>query len=183
MCPKPNNTRNALSKKSHVGELEAIQGLFSALTESDPDGNDENADKWSIVNFPVDLDSTAYEKNEDYKYYVKSTDTSDPKFGERNNIVTVNCTVAYMAQCMSLTKCQESCSSMGASSYRWFHDGCCECVGPACVNFGINESRCLECPEKKISDGNDNTLDGIPNEDDLDYGEGMQAIEPVGREF
>ena len=35
---------------------------------------------------------------------------------------------------------------MGASSYRWFHDGCCECVGQNCVNYGINESRCLKCP-------------------------------------
>lgn len=29
---------------------------------------------------------------------------------------------------------------------RWFHDGCCECVGHTCINYGINESRCLECP-------------------------------------
>ena len=32
--------------------------------------------------------------------------------------------------------------------YRWFHDGCCECVGNTCINYGINESRCLECPGK-----------------------------------
>lgn len=31
--------------------------------------------------------------------------------------------------------------SMGAKSYRWFHDGCCECVGDRCMNYGINESR------------------------------------------
>ncbi len=30
--------------------------------------------------------------------------------------------------------------------FRWFHDGCCECVGHTCINYGINESRCLECP-------------------------------------
>lgn len=32
------------------------------------------------------------------------------------------------------------------TSCRWFHDGCCECVGHTCINYGINESRCLECP-------------------------------------
>ena len=35
-----------------------------------------------------------------------------------DSLVTVNCTVAYMAQCMSWNKCKASCTSMGASSYR-----------------------------------------------------------------
>lgn len=61
----------------------------------------------------------------------KPGDTTEP----------VNCTVAYMSQCMSWNKCKNACMSMGASSYRWFHDGCCECVGFTCVNYGINESR------------------------------------------
>merc|ERR1712058_86892 len=61
-------------------------------------------------------------------------------------VVTVNCTVAYMGQCMSWNKCKASCTSMGATSYRWFHDGCCECVGNQCINYGINQSRCIECP-------------------------------------
>ena len=34
---------------------------------------------------------------------------------------------------------------MGASAYRWFQDGCCECVGQNCINYGINECRCMEC--------------------------------------
>jgi hypothetical protein len=37
---------------------------------------------------------------------------------------------------------------MGANSYRWFHEGCCECVGNNCVNYGLNESKCLHCPFK-----------------------------------
>merc|ERR1712029_262506 len=77
---------------------------------------------------------------------------------EVDNKVTVNCSVAYMAQCMSWNKCKASCTSMGASSYRWFHDGCCECVGSQCINYGINQSRCSDCPlldeedEEEISD-------------------------------
>lgn len=35
---------------------------------------------------------------------------------------------------------------MGATSYRWFHDGCCECIGDTCINYGINESQCQFCP-------------------------------------
>lgn len=50
---------------------------------------------------------------------------------------------------------------------RWFFDGCCECVGSTCINYGIKESRCLQCPEKKDND----LLEEEPQEDDLDYGE------------
>ena len=50
---------------------------------------------------------------------------------------SMNCTVAYMSTCMSLAKCSESCSSIGASGYRWFHEyGCCECIGHTCLNYG-----------------------------------------------
>lgn len=101
---------------------------------------------------------------------------------------------------MSWNKCRESCSTMGAYSYRWFHVGCkyssfliictdfytlylfilgCECVGKTCINYGINDSRCLDCPEMKISDGSNNSLDGSPNEDELDYGESMSNIESI----
>ena len=54
---------------------------------------------------------------------------------------SMNCTVAYLSPCMSLGKCSETCSSMGASSYRWFHEyGCCECIGHTCLNYGNGES-------------------------------------------
>lgn len=65
------------------------------------------------------------------------SDVTEPK----SNIVTVNCTVAYQSQCMSWNKCKHHCQTMGSSSYRWFHDGCCECIGDTCINYGINESR------------------------------------------
>lgn len=66
---------------------------------------------------------------------------------------------------------------MGASSYRWFFDGCCECIGSTCPSRGIDESRCAECPETKIGDGDNNSLDPLPpSEDDLEYGEDMKNI-------
>lgn len=57
-----------------------------------------------------------------------------------------NCTVAFMVECTSLQKCKRSCQSIGSSGYRWFHDGCCECIGSNCINYGIKESKCLRCP-------------------------------------
>lgn len=67
MCPKPNETRNALSKKSHVEELEGIPGLFKALT----DEADEE-EKWTIFTFPVDFDAALYgaKMDKDFKYYL-----------------------------------------------------------------------------------------------------------------
>ncbi len=51
-----------------------------------------------------------------------------------------NCTVAYMAECMSMNKCRKSCDSMGSARFRWFHEyGCCECIGSTCLDFGKGE--------------------------------------------
>ena len=52
MCPKPNYTMNALSKKSHVEDLhESIPNLFQALT-AEPDSQQ----RWITFTFPVDFD-------------------------------------------------------------------------------------------------------------------------------
>ena len=64
----------------------------------------------------------------------------------------------------------------GSNSYRWFHDGCCECVGANCYNYGINESRCTLCPDDNEDDEEfNNTAAGYAGEDDnnmsWDYGE------------
>lgn len=86
-------------------------------------------------------------------------------------IVTYNCTVAFMSQCLSWNKCKNNCQSMGASSYRWFHDGCCECVGSTCLNYGVNESRCKGCPDTHGADeGGGGGVPTLGHEDELDYG-------------
>ncbi|XP_055683051.1 protein twisted gastrulation [Lutzomyia longipalpis] len=170
MCPKPNETKNALSKKSHVEELEGVPGLFNALTdEADID------EKWTIFTFPVDFDAALYgaKLDREHTFYVHSSEQDLESVAKtEKNIVTLNCTVAYLSQCMSWNKCKDHCNSMGATSYRWFHDGCCECVGSTCINYGINESRCLMCPESKEDD-----FEEMPSEDELDYGEGMGPID------
>jgi len=90
----------------------------------------------------------------DAKWTVKTFPALDPRFLQQFNItqrpgenahVGANCTVAFLKQCLSLEKCETVCTSMGASSYRWFHTGCCECVGRTCINFGWLEGLCSEC--------------------------------------
>jgi len=140
MCPKPNVTIHELSRKSHVEDLEDnIPTLFQALTDQE-----DAQGRWSIVTFPVDIDMSAFLPVN------KKIVTVDSESLDQTNLepgkVTVNCSVAYMGQCMSWNKCKASCTSMGATSYRWFHDGCCECVGSQCIHYGINQSRCQDCP-------------------------------------
>ena len=141
MCPKPNVTIHELSRKSHVEDLdENIPTLFQALTDQE-----DAQSRWSIVTFPIDIDMTSFQPIDKKTVTMDSSKLSQSTMPD-SSLVTVNCTVAYMSQCMSWNKCKASCTSMGASSYRWFHDGCCECVGNQCINYGINQSRCEDCP-------------------------------------
>jgi len=58
-----------------------------------------------------------------------------------------NCTVAYLSACLSVGRCRDACGAMGAARYRWFHAaGCCQCIGPTCLDFGRGESLCSRCP-------------------------------------
>lgn len=55
------------------------------------------------------------------------------------------CTVVYFDDCMSIHQCKISCESMGASKYRWFHNACCECIGPECIDYGSKTVKCMNC--------------------------------------
>ncbi|XP_030757616.1 twisted gastrulation protein homolog 1-A-like [Sitophilus oryzae] len=168
MCPKPNATSSPLSKKSHVEDFqESLPGLFNALTEA-PD----NFKRWNSTTFPIDIDITHYNNKKEIKFMIQQKNAEQSVLPS-SIIYTVNCTVAFWAQCISWTKCKSSCQSMEAESFKWFHDGCCECVGDKCINYGINESRCSNCP---VSDElivlKDNEIDDEPdfgeNDDDTD---------------
>ncbi|XP_023330723.1 twisted gastrulation protein homolog 1-A [Eurytemora carolleeae] len=168
MCPKPNITIHELSKKSHVEDLVGNSPqLFQALTNEI-----DQLNRWSIVTFPIDLPTSSSFQPTSNKVVVKDA----AKVLQQSTLpddshVTVNCTVAYIAQCVSWNKCKASCRSMGASSYRWFHDGCCECVGQDCINYGINQSRCTDCPiledEDELTDEEMEELVNMPDYEDL----------------
>lgn len=165
MCPKPNVTIHELSKKSHVEDLTSSSPkLYEALTKET-----DQLNRWSIVTFPIDLPTGAFQPT-DKKVVVLDAAKAPQSTLPEDSIVTVNCTVAYIAQCMSWNKCKASCTSMGASSYRWFHDGCCECVGQQCINYGINQSRCTECPiyDEEEDEYTDEELEALINRDEMD---------------
>ena len=55
------------------------------------------------------------------------------------------CKVAFYNTCISKEDCISSCSSMGASKYRWFRNGCCQCIGSRCHDYGELNPLCKEC--------------------------------------
>lgn len=96
----------------------------------------------------------------------KSTSSSGGSGGDnrwRRRNAANQCTVAYAVQCMSLRRCRLHCAEMGASAVRWFYDGCCECVGPHCRGYGVDESRCEDCPMVRAPEvGVNGVLGAIP---------------------
>merc|ERR1719476_655298 len=96
MCPKPNVTIHELSRMSHREPLEgSIPTLFQALTAQ----SDAQA-RWSIVTFPIDIDTSSFQPGRKGVVVEAQSTALDP------GLVTVNCTVAYMGQCMSWNKCK-----------------------------------------------------------------------------
>ncbi|XP_055343077.1 twisted gastrulation protein homolog 1-A-like [Paramacrobiotus metropolitanus] len=156
MCPKAVSAPSNLSSTSHVEDLpDPLVELFNALTEEH-----DATGRWTTYTYPVQRDLSLFlgaSQLQQVELGVVSRDSTSPW-------AAVNCTVAFMAQCMPWNKCKNSCRSMGASSYRWFHDGCCQCVGSNCLNYGMNETRCLNCPRMSGS-GMDEEYE-IPDDDD-----------------
>ncbi|XP_023027171.1 protein twisted gastrulation [Leptinotarsa decemlineata] len=146
MCPKTADDLAVVNKASNVEDIvEPVPQLFEALVEtSDP------LHTWTSEKIQV-------------QFSIRKNNQLDGDGGIEHQMVSVNCSVAYWMNCMSYKKCRDACISMGASSFRFFHHGCCECVGSTCINYGISESKCQKC-----------SIDDEPltvDENDLDYGE------------
>uniref|UniRef100_G1TDX3 Twisted gastrulation BMP signaling modulator 1 n=1 Tax=Oryctolagus cuniculus TaxID=9986 RepID=G1TDX3_RABIT len=115
------------TSKSTVEELhEPIFSLFRALTKGDTQVN------WNIVSFSV-----PHHQN----VSVPSNNVHAPYSSDKEHM----CTVVYFDDCMSIHQCKISCESMGASKYRWFHNACCECIGPECIDYGSKTVKCMNC--------------------------------------
>lgn len=175
MCPKHNDTLSALAPKSQIGDFDGVPELFETLTAEDDE------DQWTTIRFPM---RASLKRRFEFNGAAGGGggggrgDAIDRSATLHKLPPSINCTVIYLNSCTTNKKCIQYCESMGANSYRWFHDGCCECVGGDCLNYGINESRCAACPEEDEDDDDDNA----ENEsefgamDDADYGAGDDAM-------
>lgn len=130
-----------LNEISHIEVLDdPVPGLFEVLTEEN-----DKLGRWTSQSFPVQLTF----ENSDSKKKVKFIEgTKVVSGGDQIDNFHANCNVAFISKCLSWTKCKQACISMGSSSYRWFHNGCCQCVSKNCVNYGIASGQCTACPAK-----------------------------------
>ncbi|XP_030408636.1 twisted gastrulation protein homolog 1 isoform X1 [Gopherus flavomarginatus] len=146
MCNPRNYSDTPPTSKSTVEELhEPIPSLFRALTEGDTQLN------WNIVSFPVAEELSHHEnlvsfletvnQPQHQNVSVPSNTVHTPYSSDKENM----CTVVYFDDCMSIHQCKISCESMGASKYRWFHNACCECIGPECIDYGSKTVKCMNC--------------------------------------
>ncbi|KAH8356881.1 protein twisted gastrulation [Drosophila serrata] len=138
MCPKHKDALPSLTLRSEIGDIEGLPELFDTLTAEDDE-------EWSTIRFQMrpGFKQRVQGNSAGHSDGGTGTGTGAGAGGGTTNM----CTVIYVNSCIRADKCRQQCESMGASSYRWFHDGCCECVGENCLNYGINESRCRGCPE------------------------------------
>lgn len=166
VCRKENLSTFSLSLKSNVEDLpEPTPELFEMLMDSA-----DSQGRWTTLTFPAH--HTIIGLNKDIHFVritpipsngtIDSTPTPiniNPTYDSSKDD-DFNCTVSFMKSCMSLNKCRENCMSLGAASYRWFHDGCCQCVGNTCLNYGLNEGRCQQCPlSEELLNDSTNELD------------------------
>lgn len=174
LCPPPDP--NDVPYKSSTIEilLDPIPDLFNVLTIED-----DVQKRWSSFRYQVRKDAVSYTMDR-----LADMETAVALHNNNNmvemsqKVEMVNCTVAFMADCLSLKKCKTSCKSMGAARYRWFHDfGCCQCVGDTCPGYGLSEPHCLNCPRlDKAEDEKDEESEGEEFVDDVyEYMENVAA--------
>ncbi|XP_069830152.1 twisted gastrulation protein homolog 1-A-like [Dendropsophus ebraccatus] len=145
MCNPRNYSDTPPTAKSTVEDLHGpIPSLFRALTE----GESLNQLNWNIVSFPM-VEELSYHENlvsffEQQQHHNVSLPQSMGHISHSSEKEHM-CTVVYLEDCMSMRRCKVACESMGASKYRWFHNACCECVGPECIDYGSKIVKCMNC--------------------------------------
>lgn len=163
MCPEQ-SSEDSWTKTSSVELLtDPIPDLFNVLTEEE-----DPYLRWTTYTYPAHLDLLYFQPEGSELQFgletpVGNTDNHAEEDDTRPHIrhgrhrliidsssSAMNCTVAYMSQCMSINKCKVGCQSMGAARYRWFHEhGCCECIGSTCLDYGKGEALCMHCPPEE----------------------------------
>lgn len=145
ICPKVDTkTEQLFSPQSHVEDLpESIPWLFISILEVD-----DPLERWTYETFPVriTLVTTGGQGELVPTHHLTNPSKSKTGHGMDHEGFITNCTVAFLSDCVLHNRCKSSCRLMGASSYRWFEDGCCECVGPHCTDYGMDKSKCSRCP-------------------------------------
>ncbi|XP_072271189.1 twisted gastrulation protein homolog 1-A-like isoform X1 [Pyxicephalus adspersus] len=142
LCSEHKGNRKLAARRSSVEDLPfPLQSLFQSLCELQGDA----AVEWNIHTLPV---SKELSQMSHMDHILLSTHSAFPSPPSVN--LSAICTVMYFKPCMTMRRCQESCEVTGSSRYRWFHNGCCQCVGPDCYGYGNKDPLCQQCHPKGL---------------------------------
>ncbi|KAE8633458.1 hypothetical protein XENTR_v10001887 [Xenopus tropicalis] len=143
LCSKNKESKKHSARRSSLEELPvSVPSLFRAVSSMQ---EGESALGWTAHNLPI-LEELAQSTHMDHILLgAHSVVTASPLTN-----ISGSCTVLYFNPCMSMRRCHQSCESVGSPRYRWFHNGCCQCVGPDCHGYGSKEPLCLQCQPKEM---------------------------------
>lgn len=139
LCPVFGNG----TQTSHVGYTAPADGedyplLFESMTESD-----DIFGRWRVMKINAGLYMTHPKMGQVEYAFRKAVGSNSNEISHDPELDKLECQVAFINRYLSLTRCKKTCTHMGAHYFRWFHDGCCECVGRYCLNFGLAEPKCI----------------------------------------
>lgn len=141
ICPSKQQKQFPMLQNSVVEEFDgAVPALFQEFIPLRLN--------WKVVSFRMDTKNNNTLNSLSSSRTAEKTDIKDKK--DQNS---TKCSVIFLNKCMALNKCSNFCRSTGASSYRWFHSGCCECIGSNCPVHGLKKNRCRFCPKENDSGG------------------------------
>lgn len=144
LCP----VKGTLKHSSYVGDLDEshYDELFNVLTTADdiygrwtsemgsPSKRFEHPEHGTV--------EMGFDKGNDLVVMHKEDEGEMPS-NTIDQTKWASCKVAFINRQLDLSQCRRFCRSMGANSYRWFHEtSCCECVGKSCIHYGIDKPKC-----------------------------------------
>ncbi|KAM8960606.1 twisted gastrulation protein homolog 1-A-like [Pelodytes ibericus] len=138
LCSEDKKAKRQSARRSSLEELRlSVPSLFRAL--SGIQEGDSNVG-WIAHSLPVS-EELRQKSHMDHILLGDHTVAASPPLVNMSGV----CTVLYFNPCMSMRRCHQSCESVGSPRYRWFHNGCCQCVGPDCYGHGSKETLCQQC--------------------------------------
>ncbi|XP_053122602.1 twisted gastrulation protein homolog 1-like [Hemicordylus capensis] len=138
----PSAPRPALRSSMH-NLMSPVPSLFRALmaiSDNDPPMG------WSILTLSAEEELRQNHADTGHLLLGPHTDLAAPD-AEALNATAPPCQSIFFNECLSMSRCRMACQSVGAWRYRWFHNACCQCLGPDCQGYGGARAQCSSCRE------------------------------------
>ncbi|XP_058876544.1 twisted gastrulation protein homolog 1-like [Acipenser ruthenus] len=136
----PSSPSLPASSRSSAHDLPSPSpSLFRALASL----SDSQA-AWTVQSVP--LSQELHHHRNQHQTHVLLGANRDPVALAPTN-ASAECSVLFFHDCLSLRGCLRGCESVGAPRSRWFHSGCCQCIGPDCLAYGVPHPACKSCQD------------------------------------